>query len=208
MTKSLMISKVTGITLLFIALAVLMGARPAAAQQSLFSDITAFRVGDALTIQLAERTSAQRQSGWENSNSSGFGAGSRVNGGTTINGSFGADATFNNQAKKENESVQRDLLQGTMTALVVGMDSLAGNLMIEGERSLHVNGETHILRVQGAVRPFDVSSSNTIMSYQLANANIEYKKAGGIKRALMGPGALIGVATILVGGAAVVTGTN
>lgn len=208
MTRSLNLSRLTGITLLFIALAVFLIARPAAAQQSLFSDITAFRVGDALTIQLAERTSAQRQSGWENSNSGGFGAGGRVNGGTTVNGSFGADATFNNQAKKENESVQRDLLQGTMTALVVGMDSLAGNLMIEGERSLHVNGETHILRVKGAVRPFDVSSNNTIMSYQLANANIEYKKAGGIKRALMGPGALIGVATILVVGAAVVTGTN
>ncbi len=116
------------------------------------------------------------------------------------------DATFNNQSQKDNQSVQRDLLQGTMTALVVGVDSLAGNLIIEGERSLNVNGETHIMSVQGSVRPFDVSSNNTILSYQLANAKIEYKQAGGIKKAIMGPGMWAGIATVLAIGAAVITG--
>ncbi len=199
-------SWLTGAILLLIAITLLFGARTAYAQQSLYSDIRAFRVGDALTIQLAERTQAQRKSGWENTNNSNLGAGSRVNGGDAVNGSFGVDATFNNQSQKQNESVQRDLLQGTMTALVVGMDSLAGNLLVQGERSLHVNGETHIMRVQGAVRPFDVSSNNTVMSYQLANATIEYKRAGGIKKALLGPGALAGAATLLVIGAAALTG--
>ncbi len=208
MTRSFNISWVTGMTLLFLAIALLLSARPVAAQQSLYADITAFRVGDALTIQLAERTSAQRKSGWERSTSSNLGGAGNVNGADNISGSFGVNATFNNQAQKENESVQRDLLQGTMTALVVGVDSLAGNLIIEGERSLHVNGETHILKVQGSVRPFDVSRNNTILSYQLANAIIEYKKAGGIKRALMGPGALAGVATLLVVGAAIAVGSN
>ncbi len=196
----------TGITLLLIALALLFSARPAMAQQSLYADIRAFRVGDALTIQLAERTSAQRRSGWEQSNSSNLGAGSRVEAGTLASGSFGMDATFNNQSQKENQSVQRDLLQGTMTALVVGVDSLAGNLIIEGERSLNVNGETHVMTVKGSVRPFDVSSNNTILSYQLANATIEYKKAGGIRRAIMGPGMWAGVATIIAIGAAVAAG--
>lgn len=192
--------------LMFVAFALLLTTQPAIAQQSLFSDITAHRVGDAITIELAERTSAQRKSGWERSDNSSLGAGAGVDGGTAVNGSFGVDATFNNQAMNENESVQRDLLQGTMTALVVGLDSLAGNLIIEGERSLHVNGETHIMKVRGTVRPFDVSSSNTIMSYQLANANIDYRRAGGIKRKLLGPGALAGAATLLVIGAAVITG--
>lgn len=197
-----------GLTLFLFAILLIASARPATAQQSLYSDIRAFRVGDAITIQLAERTSAQRKSGWENSNQSNLGAGGRVNGGSLANGSFGVDATFNNLNQKENESVQRDLLQGTMTALVVGMDSLAGNLIVEGERSLHVNGETHIMRVQGTVRPYDVNSNNMVLSYQLANANIEYKRAGGIKRAIMGPGMITGVATLLVIGAAVVAGNN
>lgn len=205
MTRSLNFYWMMGLTLLLIALAIL-SARPAMAQQSLFADIRAFRVGDALTIQLAERTSAQRRSGWEQTNSSNLNAGSGIDGGTTINGSFGLDATFNNQSQKENQSVQRDLLQGTMTALVVGLDSLAGNLIVEGERSLNVNGETHIMRVKGSVRPFDVSTNNTILSYQLANATIEYKRAGGIKRAIMGPGFWAGLATLVAIGAAVATG--
>ena len=198
----------TGATLLLIALTLMICARPVNAQQSLFADIRAFRVGDPITIHLAERTSAERKSGWGNATNSNVGAGGNVNGGDKVNGSFGVDATFNNSAQKENESVQRDLLQGTITALVVGLDSLAGNLIVEGERSLHVNGETHIMKVKGSIRPFDVSSNNTVMSYQLANANIEYKRAGGIKRALLGPGALAGAATLLVIGAAIFTGTK
>ncbi len=208
MTRSFNTFWLTGITLLLVALAFMLAARPALAQQSMFADIKAYRVGDAITIQLAERTSAQQKSGWERSTNSNLGAGGGVDGGSLANGSFAVDATFNNQTQNKNASVQRDLLQGTMTAVVVAMDSLGGNLIVEGERSLNVNGETHIMSVKGSVRPYDVSSHNTIMSYQLANANIEYRRAGGIKRKLMGPGTLAGVATLLVVGAAVVAGNN
>ena len=196
-------SWIVGLILLLVAF--FLFSRPVAAQPSLYSDIVAYRIGDAITITLAERTAAQRNSGWERRNSSSFGGAGGVNGGTTVNGHFGVDATFNNQALNENQSVQRDLLQGTMTALVVDVDSLSGNLVVEGERKLHVNGATHVMTVKGQVRPFDIRGNNMIMSYQLANANIEYKRAGGIRRAFLGPGTLAGVATLLIVGAAVIT---
>lgn len=202
-------TRLTGFALLVFAILFFALPQAASAQPSLYSDIRAFRVGDAITIQLAERTSATRNSGWGQSRSSNLGASSSVDGGPDLSGNFGVNAKFNNESQNENRSVQRDLLQGTMTALVVGVDSLAGNLIVAGERSLNVNGETHIMKVEGSVRPFDINTNNTILSYQLANANIIYRRDGGsIRKKLFGPGALAGAATLLVIGAAIITGSN
>lgn len=192
------------------AIALSIGLLPqyATAQQSLFSDIRAYRVGDAITITLAERTAAQRESGWERSTNSGLSGGASLNGEAPLSGSFGVNATFNNEASNQNESVQRDLLQGNMTALVVAIDSLSGNLIVEGERNLNVNGDNHIMSVKGTVRPYDILSDNTILSYKLANANIAYRRDGKIKSAIKRPGALAGGAALLLVGAAVVFGTQ
>lgn len=180
----------------------------ALAQQSLFSDIRAFRIGDAITITLAERTAAQRESGWERRTNSGLSGGASLDGGPSLSGSFGVNATFNNQASNQNESVQRDLLQGNMTALVVAIDSLSGNLVVEGERNLNVNGDNHIMTVRGMVRPFDIMSNNSVLSFKLANANIVYRRDSNIKSAIKRPGALAGGAALLLIGAAIVFGSE
>ena len=178
------------------------------AQQSLFSDIRAYRIGDAITITLAERTAAQRESGWERKTNSGTGGSASLDGGPNLTGSFGVNATFNNESSNQNESIQRDLLQGNMTALVVAIDSLSGNLIVEGERNLNVNGDNHIMSVRGTVRPFDILSNNTVLSYKLANANIVYKRDGSIKSSIRRPGALAGGAVLLLLGAAIVFGSE
>ena len=167
-----------------------------------------FGVGDAVTITLAERTAAQRESGWERKTNSGTSGGASLDGGPNLTGSFGVNATFNNETSNQNESIQRDLLQGNMTALVVGIDSLSGNLIIEGERNLNVNGDNHIMSVRGTVRPFDIMSDNTVLSYKLANANIIYKRDGSIRAAIKRPGALAGGAALLLVGAAIVFGSD
>jgi flagellar L-ring protein precursor FlgH len=177
------------------------------AQVSLFSDIKAFQVGDVITIRLAERTAAQRESGWQNKSNSRVTGSGGVAGGSALSGSFGVDATYSQEGLRRNESVQSDLLSGTMTALVVEVDP-TGNLIIQGERSLNVNGETHLMRVLGTVRRFDINGDNSVLSYQLANASIEYTRAGGLRRAFMKPGTLAGIGTVLVLGAAVFYGTQ
>jgi len=185
-----------------------LGHHTALAQQSLFSDIRAFRIGDAITITLAERTAAQRESGWERRTNSGLSGGASLDGGPSLSGSFGVNATFNNQSSNQNESVQRDLLQGNMTALVVAIDSLSGNLVVEGERNLNVNGDNHIMSVRGVVRPFDIMSNNSVLSFKLANANIVYRRDDKIKSAIKRPGALAGGAALLLIGAAIVFGSE
>ena len=186
----------------------LLGHHTALAQQSLFSDIRAFRIGDAITITLAERTAAQRESGWERKTNSGLSGGASLDGGPSLSGSFGVNATFNNQSSNQNESVQRDLLQGNMTALVVAIDSLSGNLVVEGERNLNVNGDNHIMSVRGIVRPFDIMSNNSVLSFKLANANIVYRRDDKIRSAIKRPGALAGGAALLLIGAAIVFGSE
>lgn len=174
---------------------------PAAAQTSLYATPKAQRIGDVLTVVLAERTSAQRQSGWENQSNASRGGAANLSGNGSFTGRFAMDASFNREALNRNESTQSDLLNGTFTALIVGVDSLSGNLLVEGSRKLSVNGETHLLKVEGLVRPFDVRFDNTVLSYQIANADIEYRQAG-FRNRFMRPAALTRMMAFIVLGAA------
>jgi flagellar L-ring protein precursor FlgH len=169
------------------------------AQTSLFADPKAHSEGDVLTIVLAERTAAQRESAWQNDSRAGLGTSANVAGGT-LSGSFAADATFRKDAEARNESAQSDLLQGTMTALVVGVEP-TGNLQVRGERKISVNGEAHLLSVSGVVRPFDIRYDNTVLSYQIANAEIEYRRSGFARR-MFKPGAFVKFGAIAALGAA------
>ncbi|MFQ5572112.1 MAG: flagellar basal body L-ring protein FlgH, partial [Rhodothermales bacterium] len=157
--------------------------------------------GDMITIVLAERTAAQRESEYDNRSKSKMGGGSEISGGEKLSGKFALDAAFSRETSNRNETVQSDLLQGTVTATVVGVDS-TGNLIIHGERKLNVNGVTHLMRVSGTVRPFDIRHNNTILSYQVANAFIEYRR-DGFARKFIRPGTFVKIGGIAVLAAAV-----
>lgn len=184
----------------------LCAAVPARAQQSMYADPKARQAGDLVTIVLVERTSASRESDWGNESSAALGGAASVAGSSDLEGSFGLDARFNKAARTRNQSLQRDLLSGTITALVTGVDA-AGNLTVAGERKLSVNGESHLLKVSGLVRPYDLQYNNTVLSYQIANASIEYHR-GGLHRRFLKPGALVKVGLAAVLGAAVVFGLS
>jgi flagellar L-ring protein precursor FlgH len=153
----------------------------------MFADFRASQTGDVITIVLAERTSAQRESEWQNQSDSRVGGSANLSNSGTLDGRFGLDARFSKDARNRNESVQSDLLRGTMTATVHSVDG-SGNLVIGGERTLNVNGEIHTMKLTGVVRRIDIQPSNTVLSYQIADATIEYKRKGGMKRAVMKPG--------------------
>ena len=166
---------------------------------SLYSDPKAHQPGDMITIVLAERTAAQRKSEYNNRSQSGLGGSGSIAGKGNLSGTFALNTSFNNSTTHRNETVQSDLLQGTITAIVVGVDS-TGNLLIKGERRLNVNGVTHLMRVSGMVRPFDIRNNNTILSYQIANAFIEYRQDGLVHKFLRpGTFAKIGGLAVLVG---------
>jgi flagellar L-ring protein precursor FlgH len=190
---------------LYIVFLFMMFASPSRAQSSLYADPRAFRQGDLLTIILAERTAAQRESNYEQASNTKLGGAAAVSG--TLVGRFSADATFVHEGKARNETLQRDLLTGTVTAIVVGVDS-TGNLLIEGERRLNVNGVTHLMRISGLVRPLDVRYDNTVFSYQIARARIEYHQSDGLTRKFFRPGLFTRIGALALIGAAIALGTQ
>src|SRR5690625_7362361 len=123
--------------LFFIGLLFCAAVIPAKAQ-SLYADPRAHDVGDVVTVVLAERTSASRESGWDNRSATQMGGNASVAG--KVTGRFGLDASFNNEALNKNLSSQRDLLNDSYTSQVVERDERS-HLMFAGERHLHVERE-------------------------------------------------------------------
>lgn len=177
------------------------------ASQSLYADPVAREPGDVLTIVINEQTSAQRESAYEgNSSSSMSGTGS----GTfseNVSGSFSAGTEVSSETENSNESVQSDMLNGTFTARVTGVDN-AGNLQIKGERRLTIDGVTHIMEVSGMVRPSDVRQDNTVLSTQIANAQITYGEEGFRHRGIFSKGLLLKVGGVVATGIGIFLGVR
>ena len=164
---------------------------------SMFSALRAHQPGDLLTVRLEERTSARRSS--ESSAS----ASSDLAGAASAGGVFGFDAAVAGRRDSDSRTVQSDLLTGTLTARVVEVDAV-GNLVVEGERRLTVDGATHRMTVRGLVRPADVGPQNTVFSYQIAGADVVYEQEGS--SGFLSARFLTKVATVVVVAAAVVVG--
>ncbi len=164
---------------------------------SMFSDVKAYQVGDLVTVVLVERTSASRAAASQSAANQQFGGSANMP--ASVGGFFGLDAQFGQQNSADSRAVQSDLLSGTITARVVQVDQ-AGNLSIDGERRLSVNGSTHIMKVKGVVRPVDVRAGNTVLSPQIANADVEYSQEGqGMKFLRTSFLQKVGMAAVLIG---------
>jgi flagellar L-ring protein precursor FlgH len=143
------------------------------AHGSLFSDHEAHRVGDAITILIVESTEAAKstltKTSSETSNSAG--SGGRLD--FFDMWSFDAD----NSSLGEGSTARRGDLQARITAKVTEIDA-NGLLVVEGTRSVLVNGEREEITLRGSVRPQDVMANNTVYSTYLADAAIEYSGEG------------------------------
>ena len=70
-----------------------------------------------------------------------------------------------------------DKVTGQIAARVVRvLDN--GNLLIEGRRSVIVNDETQVITISGTVRPEDVTGANTVLSSQIADAEVQMTGKG------------------------------
>ena len=68
-------------------------------------------------------------------------------------------------------------MNGTISVTVVRVYP-NGNLEVKGERKLSYNSGTEYLRLAGVVRPEDISSTNTVSSTKVADAQISYTGTG------------------------------
>lgn len=72
-----------------------------------------------------------------------------------------------------------DKVSGQIAARVVKVLG-NGNLVIEGRRAILVNDETQVITISGIVRPQDISGTNTVLSSQIADAEVQMVGKGAI----------------------------
>ena len=152
------------------------------ADVSMFTDQKARSIGDVLTILVTERASASKAANTQTSRASNRNGGLSSFVGINTRGlgdgiNLQSESTFNGSGATS----RIDTLDATVAAVV--MEILpSGNLRVEGQRRITVNGEKQILTVKGIVRPRDISPNNTIPSTKLADADISYEGEGIISR--------------------------
>lgn len=151
---------------------------------SLFEDVKARRVGDTLIIQLVERTNASTSASTSTSKNSSVGIENptlfgeeftRGEGFPLFQSSMDATRDF----EGEGDSAQSNSVDGNITVTVY-QRLPNGNLIVRGEKWITINQGREFLRVSGIVRPADIGANNSVPSFKLADAQIEYSGKGAL----------------------------
>ena len=158
---------------------------------SLFSNVKARNIGDPLSVIISESSSATRNTNTSTKKQSKAGLkGNETTG--ALDGLFpgvGGSMDLSNQYDGEGSTIRNGTFSSRLTVKVV--DVLPnGNLLIEGTKTTEINEETEVITLSGIVQPLDISPTNTIYSYQIANAKLTYKGKGSLSQAHR-PGFLI-----------------
>lgn len=154
---------------------------------NLYNDNRARAVGDIVTVEINESTeiTGTEDSSANNSknHSVNLDTSSFLTSVKDISGylpNFTADTSHSFSGTGEYESNRNINLE--LTAVVT--EILAnGNLIIEGNRDVNVNGEKYNIKVSGIARPIDISLDNVIQSSSIANASITLEGKGFLTRA-------------------------
>lgn len=182
-----------------------------AQQRSLYNDIRAHNVGDVITVVLTENISGSSSTNASTSSNTNGSAKSGISSNfVPFEPVFGADAQMTYDSDERIRADQQQLLRGTLSVRIQEV-SENGEFVIAGNRSTEINGELHKMSVQGFVRPSDISQSNQVLSYRIADAQItylkkegvgEYKKKTGIGRKILWGtlGVITAVAAFMAGG--------
>jgi flagellar L-ring protein FlgH len=159
---------------------------------NLYADQRAFRVNDVVVVNVSEAADAQRKAdtGIDRSSSSSmlfnFAAvipalADYLLESQTFSSALTADVEGSSQSgtqfRSEGTTGRSEQLTATVPSTVKKVLP-NGNLVIEGHRVILVNSEEQHLNVSGIIRPIDVSQDNTVMSTQIADAEIEFVGRG------------------------------
>lgn len=153
----------------------------AATANGLYADKKALRLGDIITVMLRESTQASKSAKTETDKGTSIGLNPVIGlGGAAVNignQSMQLGVDSNNSFKGDAKSNQSNSLSGNITVNVMRVLP-NGNLVIRGEKWLTLNTGKEFIRLEGLVRPVDVSADNTIASHRIANARIQYSGKG------------------------------
>ncbi len=160
----------------------------------LFSDNRARRVGDIVVVNIVENssatntadTTADKESNNEYTVAAAFGRSTvgmfpYLPGVNAMQGNVGSNPILSTNSYSDFEGTGSTSRKNNVTASLAArvIRVLPGGILqLEGVRQTRVNEETQYMVITGTIRARDVSASNTIMSTQMADANIQYYGKG------------------------------
>ena len=192
--------KATALTILITMSPIGSAALGQIAPPSLYADQKARDVGDMVTIIVMESANAQRSSQTQSDEDN------DVTASGTISGNllqflplFGLKSELRSSTSMKEGSAQKDVLTGRIAAVITELTE-NGQFKISGSKVINVNGERNLMTIKGIIRPRDIRSDNTVVSYNVANSRIYYSKAG-LAGKLLKRGTFQRLANIVMGGA-------
>ena len=153
---------------------------------SLYSDEEIrFNVGDVITVLVSESTDARTRASTETEKESSLEASGASQFLTSPDGlnilKSGELPEWTLEGKNEHEgggTTQRNNTVSAMVSVRVVEVISGGNFRIQGEKNLVVNREKTKITVSGIVRGRDVTARNTVLSSQIADAEISFQGTG------------------------------
>ncbi len=145
-----------------------------------YSTQKAYKVGDIINIVILESTSAQNKAGTKTDVRDDLGAKfthtlQRL--APIIGRSNQLAGQVSNRYKGLGQTSRSSSVQARIAAWVTEVVP-NGNLKIRGRHKVEVNDEIQEITITGIVRSKDISGSNAIYSYQVANAELAVKGTG------------------------------
>lgn len=142
--------------------------------RGLAEDRRAHRVGDTLTVLVVETSRASAAANTDSANNVSLGGDLH-----TTHHDYTGSLGLSGSDTGAGQTTRSGAVQAQIAVRVVGIDD-AGTLRIHGEQSVVVNGESQRIALNGAVRPEDISTANTILSNRISEANIEFTGRGDV----------------------------
>lgn len=140
-------------------------------------------VGDTITINIVENTSATKAGGSSSTKDGSVDASI-----SAFNGKSYPKATATAANKLSNKDTaaanSSNVFSGSITTTVIEVLP-NGYLVVSGEKQVSLDKGTEFVRLSGVVNPDTVALGNTVPSTQVANAKVEYRTNSKIDGALI-----------------------
>lgn len=160
---------------------------------SLFADKKDLQIGDIIQIVinegLTQKSDNKRELSSDRKNEMGGGLFTSMDGNNlnsalkgvtnTLNSGFGVNfGTQSRESDKGKVKTQVSENFNTKISAVIEETYQNGNYFIKGNKEVVLDGQKQEIVITGVIRPYDISSDNSINSSQIANLKLLYKKDG------------------------------
>jgi flagellar L-ring protein precursor FlgH len=152
-------------------------------------DLRASSVGDIVTIIVSDRASALAKGTTNTSRKSSAANTLKSLGGSWVTGNpLGSlvDLASSQQLQGQGQTSRDMTLSTTISARVIEVTA-NGTLVVEATKDISVNSEKQVVSLSGLVRPYDLTTANTVRSDQVADLTVRVNGKGVVGDAIRRP---------------------